>query len=79
MILVDLIERRGQYDQYPYHVLGTQGLSWARRGIPSSSERQRYLRNLQRVIDSGCNSHPSARELKQIQFDLTKEYLLTAT
>jgi hypothetical protein len=31
--LEDLIERRGRTDRYPYHVLGSQGLSWSRRGI----------------------------------------------
>lgn len=31
--LEELINTRGSIDPYPYHVLGSQGLSWVRRGI----------------------------------------------
>lgn len=31
--IVQLIEERGQLDAYPYHVLGSQGFAWAKKGI----------------------------------------------
>jgi hypothetical protein len=72
-ILVDLMSRVG--DPYPYHVLGSQGLSWARRGLSSSAERERYLKSLQTYIEEGCEKHPRIQDLKQLLSDVTREYL----
>ena len=44
--LTALIDRAGERDAYPYHVLGSQGLAWSRRGISSSIEKERFLREI---------------------------------
>jgi hypothetical protein len=73
-----LIERWGKFDAYPYHVLGSQGLAWARRGIPSADERERFLRSLVNHVEEGCHAHMSASDLKQLLKDLKSEYLQIA-
>jgi hypothetical protein len=72
-ILFDLMNRVG--DAYPYHVLGSQGLAWARRGLSNSAERERYLKGLQIRIEEGCGKYPRAQDLKQLLGDVTREYL----
>jgi hypothetical protein len=69
------IERWGKADPYPYHVLGSQGLAWARRGIPSSMDKERFLRSLVSHAEDGCAKHPRAQDLKQLLSDLKREYL----
>lgn len=76
--LEELIETRGKTDYYPFHVLGSQGLSWSRRGIPSLDERRRFLRHLVDRVDEGCTRHPRNRELEILLVDLRRELLLTA-
>jgi hypothetical protein len=63
---------------YPYHVLGSQGLAWARRGIQSPDERGKYLRTLQRRLEEGSAKYPKEIELKQLLDAVKKEYLSIA-
>lgn len=72
-ILTDLIATVG--DPYPYHILGSQGLAWSRRGITDSKERERYLRKLTAVLQEGCNKHPTELDLKNLLEDVKREYL----
>jgi hypothetical protein len=62
-------------DHYPYHLLGSQGLSWARRGIKASREKEAYLKKIIRKIEDGDKKYPKEIELKQLLEDLKKEYL----
>lgn len=62
-------------DPYPYHVLGSQGLSWARRGMTSSRDKETYLRRLIAKMQEGCKRYPKEAELHQLLADLKKEYL----
>ncbi len=73
-----IISRRSA-GQYPYHVLGSQGLSWARRGIRDEEERTRYLRKLILRVEEGHKRYPFADELKQLLQDLRHELLSLAT
>ncbi|MGE0454268.1 MAG: hypothetical protein AB7O37_16835 [Vicinamibacteria bacterium] len=77
-ILLDMIARRGTVDSYPYHVLGSQGLSWVRRRMSSSVERERYLARLIKTTDEGLERHPLASDLKQLLADLRREYMSLA-
>lgn len=77
--LQDLIARRGALDEYPYHVLGSQGLSWARRGNPGRQERAGYLRALVRHLEDACKQHPRSKDLKQLYQDVQRELLGLAT
>ena len=42
--IVSLIEQRGKLDPYPYHVLGIQGLQWAKKGIKDIRERKKIFK-----------------------------------
>jgi SIR2-like domain len=73
-LLQDLVERPGLLSPYPYHVLGSQGLAWARRGIATAAEKGRYLSNLIRQIQDG-NRKCRRNELEALLKDLNQEYL----
>ena len=56
--LEDAIDRRGKTDYYPYHVLGSQGLSWSRRAVLSQTQRRELLERLAHHIKKGLHHHP---------------------
>lgn len=77
--LENVIQHRGQVDAYPYHVLGTQGLAWARRAVLTSSQKRALLERLLSAVQGGLKHHARSRELQKLLPDLQKEYLLTTT
>lgn len=77
-ILNDLILRRGHADPYPYHVLGSQGLMWARRGITDPKEKDVYLRKLLAIVSDGIKKFSHRTELQQLHEDLKREHLSIA-
>jgi hypothetical protein len=68
-------ERRLGKGGYPYHLLGSQGLSWARRGIGTPRDKEAYLSRLLRKIEEGSNKYPKEEGLRQLLTDVKKEYL----
>jgi hypothetical protein len=72
-LLHDLISRRN--DHYPYHVLGSQGLAWARRHIRNADEKTRYLKDLQEVMRKGCGRFPIEKALHELYDAIKREYL----
>lgn len=77
-ILKELISRHRVIDSYPYHVLGSQGLSWSRRGIESPGSKGLYLSALKTTVLTGIEKHPGDSLLKQLLKDIEREYLLIA-
>ncbi|HKO55674.1 MAG TPA: DNA/RNA helicase domain-containing protein [Thermoanaerobaculia bacterium] len=77
--LEEAILKRGSEDSYPYHVLGSQGLSWIRRAPFGNAQKGQELGRLLRVVRDGLKYHPSEQSLRQLADDLEREYLLTAT
>jgi hypothetical protein len=77
-MLEGVIAARGDQDFYPFHVLGSQGLSWSRRGPHSKDERRRLLTYYMNVVDQGIRRHPAQRDLRQLHTDLKQNYLQTA-
>lgn len=77
-LLEDLLLQSARAGPYPYHVLGSQGLSWARRAINSSREREHYLRKILKRVEEGCAKYPREAELEQLQEDLRREYMKIA-
>jgi hypothetical protein len=77
-LLEDLLLQSDKSGPYPYHVLGSQGLSWARRGISSSMERERYLRKIIKRVEEGHKKYSREAELEQLLEDLKKEYMTIA-
>ena len=77
-ILDELIGRHSRLDSYPYHVLGSQGLSWSRRGIGKSHAKGQYLSRLKDIVLAGMEKHPKERQLSKLQKDIEREYLMIA-
>lgn len=75
--LEDVIEHFGSHSEYPYHVLGTQGLKWARRAISQNDARRTFLQKLLNTVENGRNYHPQEENLRVLHADLKKEMLLT--
>lgn len=75
-ILNDLIDRPGQADSYPYHVLGSQGLSWARRSPASRQDKQRFLAQVLGRLDQAKDIFTRSPEIIQLHADIKREYLM---
>jgi GTPase SAR1 family protein len=73
--LETLIALRGNFDSYPFHVLGSQGLSWSRRGIVDKQQRISFLQQLLRTVENGCGRHPYQKDLSELRDDLKRELL----
>lgn len=65
----------GACGPYPFHVMGSQGLAWSRRGIHSKSEKIRYLRQLSEDVQRGVDNSPTSRDLIQLRDDIQRESL----
>ncbi len=76
--LSDAIRSRGKDDYYPYHILGSQGLSWIRRAPMAKSEKVRKLAEILEQVKQGLTYHPRRRELKRLTDDVQTEYLMQA-
>jgi hypothetical protein len=76
--LDEAIEQRGRADAYPFHIYGSQGLAWSKRGPLTLDERVELLQTLRRVVDDGIALHPSRRDLRQLAADLKDAYLRLA-
>jgi hypothetical protein len=73
--LEQAMSERGTDDSYPFHVYGSQGLSWARRAPLAQAARITLVRRLMEAVDRGRELHPRKRDLSQLASDLKKEYL----
>jgi hypothetical protein len=73
----DVIEHFGEHSEYPYHVLRTQRLKWARRAIPQNDPRRTFLQKILNTVENGRNYHAQEEKLKVLQAELKKEILLT--
>lgn len=76
-ILLQQIERRGEDDEYPWHVYGSQMLGWLRRAPLPASERQRQLEVVKNRVKDGTRMHPGAAALRSLARDLEEEWLMT--
>ena len=77
-ILEGLIAVDRANDQHPYHVLGSQGLAWARRGISRDNEKVIYLRGILAKVRRGTKKFPRSEELKQLEGDVVREIMSLA-
>ena len=75
VLLEGLIDRNYRGTEYPYHVLGSQGLAWSRRAVLESREREKFLKYLVDVVTKGCQRFPRSRELQTLFKELKREYL----
>jgi hypothetical protein len=77
-ILEGLVESRGHRDAYPFHIYGSQGISWVKRSPLPHGEKVKLMERLREVVKAGRELHPGRRDLKDLQRDLEREYLLLA-
>lgn len=75
-LLEAVITARGEADHYPYHVLGAQGLAWARR-VEDLQEKRRLLSYVLNVVKQGLERHPQKRDLEQLRTDIQRDLLMT--
>jgi hypothetical protein len=57
--------RLDRRDVYPFHVLGSQGLAWSRKGLHSDADRERYLRQVLQHVEEGEKRHPRESTIQQ--------------
>lgn len=74
-----VIANRGKEDRYPFHVYGSQGLSYARRAVMTPEARRILLIRLRDAVAQGASLHPRALDLRQLHQDLIAEVLNLAT
>jgi hypothetical protein len=74
--LEGMIENHKFNARYAGHILGSQGLAWARRGIPTASERSAYLQKL--IVKLKSIDATGDPELIAVVESLQREQLLTA-
>ena len=73
--IIQLIKQRGKLDPYPYHVLGSQGLLWAKKGIKNIEKRKKYLERLLSILEKGVEIHKLSDELREIRDRVKTEIL----
>ena len=61
--------------EHPFHVLGSQGLAWSRKGRLGRGERGPYLRELIMHVEGGAKRFPSSSKLRGLLKALKEEYL----
>ena len=76
--LDEIIRDTGSKEFRAFHVLGSQGLHFARRAPLTWEERRKLLERLCGTAERGVRLHPYARELSQLHRDLEREYLRLA-
>lgn len=74
-ILEFQMRRLDRTDPYAFHVMGSQGLAWSRRAIPSKTAREKYLRQLISHIEEGLKRFVSDKNLCQLLEDIKREHL----
>jgi hypothetical protein len=70
------VARIGQRDPYPYHVLGSQKLSYIRRWVPLEDQAE-TLRELYAEIEPGAKLHKLASHLRALLQDIKRAELDT--
>ena len=75
--LEDIIDHWGRISEYPYHVLGSQGLAWIRRCGRSVDEKRTLISRLLDAVEDGVKIHQT-ENLKSLRDALKRELMLTA-
>jgi tetratricopeptide (TPR) repeat protein len=77
-LLRDLIRRRGDRDQYAYHVYGSQTLAWVGKLIGRPDEVRALLKDAFDVVKEGAARHPYSEKLRSLSNELKRALLATA-
>ena len=77
-ILKGLVESRGSFDPYPYHILGSQTISWVGSAKLTDMDRGTLLREVLGILEEGVARHPNRKELRSLHEDVKEAWLSTA-
>ncbi len=77
-LLEDLIVHHGRETPYPFHVLGSQGLNWARHANLTRMQKRSLLEKCVNVVQEGVKHYPFHRDLKMLAAELRREWMSTA-
>ena len=74
------VQFRGPHatDPYPYHVYGSQDLSWARRANLTGEESRALVALLVEAVAEGRRHHPKWDDLRQLEQDVRREQMMLA-
>jgi hypothetical protein len=64
------IALNGTRRHHPYHVLGSQSLAWARRGLERFEEQRDFLEYRIGKLKEGVQNHPTSAILKSLLKDM---------
>jgi hypothetical protein len=67
----------GKIDSYPYHIIGSQGISWVHRASLSRIDKHGILEELRAKMDEAERYHPRNEEIKRLKRDVNYEYMRT--
>ena len=76
--LLSLIEDSGIRDPHPYHILGSQTIAWVHSARLTPLELRVLLGKAGKVVENGVLKNPRNRELRQLNDDIRREWLMTA-
>ncbi len=76
--LVELIASRGRIDPYPYHIIGSQTLAWARSARLAQVEKRGLLGKALELVSGGLTYHSRSEQLARLRNDLKDAWLATA-
>jgi hypothetical protein len=62
-------------DPHPFHIYGTCGLEWLRRGDVSGEERSELIKDLLKQVDVGRRNHPRDELLSNLVAEIQKAQL----
>ena len=77
-ILEVLIRSNGKHSPHPYHVLGSQVLSWVRRASLVPAVKIRLLNSTLARVAEGVRVHPRSDDLLTLREDVQRELLSMA-
>jgi hypothetical protein len=74
-LLKAAIAKRGQTDSHPYHILGSQGLGWSRKGLDTFEAKRDYLQQLRTIMADAREQHPRDEMIRTLHSAVNDEYL----
>ncbi len=73
-ILLEQVSRRGKRSPYPFHILGSQRLGYARHWYQGEGRRP-LLVEAQQIVKDGLERHPRHHDLRELEGGIQKAIL----
>ena len=77
--LKDVIQLKGNETRYPFHVLGSQSLNWARKADLTNEEKRIFLEKILPIVRDGANRHRLKSNLEGLAKQIERKILETTT